>query len=203
MKAEVQSSMPGSTARARTIETFSDDNNKIISTQLSLDEFVANEDERMTALIQLYLDHSPDGRAPTIHAISPERIAMTGMMSRTHCLRVDQSTNTFRFAVWAEDANFDGFLSLQNATFEDLTKYSVMADALRSQLTIILDSGQLAFFEMKGVLNDRFYYFTKAILPLRSQQGEIVKCLVPFTDKLPDIPSDLREEFCLADMDEK
>ena len=78
-----------------------------------------------------------------------------------------------------------------------------MADALKSQLAAILDSGHLAFFEVKGVLNDRFYYFTKAILPLRDEQGKIVKCFVPFTNKLSDIPSDLREEFCLADIDEE
>jgi hypothetical protein len=186
-----------------TSEVFSDGQNKILSIQLSREDFLANEDSRMKSFIDLYQEHCPDGQPPMSNEIPPEKIAQTGMMSRTHCLRIDLPTKTFRFAIWAQDANFDGFQCLQNATFEDLSQYSVMADALKSQLAAILDSGQLAFFEIKGVLNDRFYYFTKAILPLRDEQGKIVKCFVPFTNKLPDIPSDLREEFCLADIDEE
>ncbi len=203
MNSNTQSILGDTPASPKVKEVFSDGQNKIVSIQLSLENFLANEDSRMKALIDLYQEHCSDGRAPKSNAIPPEKVAQTGMMGRTHCLRVDYSTKSFRFSVWAEDANFDGFLCLQNATFEDLTKYNVMTDALRSQLATILDTGQLAFFEMKGVLNDRFYYFTKAILPLRGEQGEIAKCFVPFTDKLPDIPADLREEFCLADIDEE
>lgn len=203
MTTQNRNALIDNSACSKLSETFSDGGNCIISTQLSREQFLAEEDSKMRSLIELYEDHCVDGQIPTTDAIPPEKIASTRMMSRTHCLRIDHSTNTFRFAVWADGANFDGFLSLQNATFEDLSQYSVMADALKSQLTTILERRGPAFFEIRGVLNDRFYFFTKAILPLRSEQGEVVKCFVPFTDKLPDISPGLREKLCLGDVNQK
>ena len=69
-------------------------------------------------------------------------------------------------------------------------------------LAITVRGSKPTFFEVKGEANDHYYYFTKAILPLRGEQGEIVKCLVPFTDKLPDIPADLRHKFLSIDIDQ-
>ena len=184
-------------------EVFSDGYNKIVSARLSAEQFLATEDERMQSLIELYNEHRRDGQAPAASAITPEKLFATGMLRRTHCLHIRPPENSIQFAVWAEGANFDGFRSMQNAQFDDLSNYGVMQDALLRQLEDVLAAGEPCFYEVRGLLNDYYYYFTKAVLPLRSEEGQIVKCLVPFTDKLPQVPSDLREEFCLADIDEK
>ena len=157
----------------------------------------------MKALIDFYRDHCSDGQAPMASAITPEKLFATGMLRRTHCLHIRHPENRIQFAVWAEGANFDGFRSMQNARLEDLANYGVIQQALRKQLDEVMAHGQPCFYEVRGLQNDYYYYFTKAILPLRSEEGQIVKCLVPFTDKLPEIAPDLREELCLADIDEK
>jgi hypothetical protein len=188
---------PGST------EVFSDGRNKVTSVQMSQAAFLANEDERMNALIALYNKNWRDGELPNASDLTPEKLFSTGMMSRTHCLRVGTSSGTIQFSVWAEDANFDGYRSMQNARFDDLSSYSVMLDALKKQLADVLRDKEPKYYEIKGIVNDHYYYYTKAVLPLRDEQCQIIKCLVPFTDKLPDIPPDLREEFCLADIHEE
>jgi len=177
-------------------EIFVDGRDKIISTPLSAEDFLANEDEGMNALIKLYRDRCVDGQIPEAGAITPEKLFVTGMMSRTHCLRVAQSAGSFRYAVWAQDANFDGYRSLQNMALDDRSPFPILTKVVQAQLSAALVHGRMAFFDVRGVINDRYYYFTKAILPLRNEQGEIVKCFVPFTDKLPDIPPHLREDFC-------
>jgi hypothetical protein len=184
-------------------EVFSDGANKVISIPLSVDAFLAIEDARMNALIALYDKNRRDGELPSATSLSPEKLFSTGMMSRTHCLRVGTSSDTVQFSVWAEDANFDGYRSMQNARFDDLVSYSVMLDALKKQLADVLRDKEPKYYEIKGIVNDHYYYYTKAILPLGDEQGQIIKCLVPFTDKLPDIPPDLREEFCLANIYEE
>ena len=184
-------------------EVFSDGANKVISIPLNVDAFLAGEDARMNALIALYNKNRRDGALPNAPDLSPEKLFSTGMMSRTHCLRVGTTSETVQFSVWAEDANFDGYRSMQNARFDDLASYSVMLDALKKQLADVLRDKEPKYYEIKGIVNDHYYYYTKAILPLRDEQGQIIKCLVPFTDKLPDVPPDLREEFCLADLNEK
>lgn len=204
MKIEAQKPVPGSPPQAGTKETFSDENNKIVSTQLSRDEFLANEDQKMRAFVQLYEDHCADGQAPMLDAIPPEKIAMTGMMSRTHCLRTGKADDDFRYSVWAQDAAFDGFRSLQNANVGELTAYQtygVLFEAVKHQLAVTKLQRQPTFFEVKGQANDHYYYFTKAVLPLRNEKGEIVKCLVPFTNKLPDVPTDLRDKLFSIDVD--
>lgn len=159
-------------------------------------EFLANEDEHMVALIALYKKHCVGGQPPLSDAISPEMIFETGMMSRTHCLRLEQAARSFRYAVWARDANFDGHRSLQNMAIDDTAPFPILTKTVQSQLSAVLIQGQAAYFQVRGLINDHYYYFTKAILPLRNEQGEIIKCFVPFTDKLPDIPPHLREELC-------
>lgn len=184
-------------------EVFSDGANKVISIPLNADTFLAGEDARMNALIALYNKYARDGKVPSANDLSPEKLFSTGMMSRTHCLRVGTSSDTVQFSVWAEDANFDGYRSMQNARFDDLANYSVMLDALKKQLADVLRDKEPKYYEIRGIVNDHYYYYTKAILPLVDEQGQIIKCLVPFTDKLPDVPPDLREEFCLADIYEE
>jgi len=179
-----------------TREVFYDGQNKILSIELSLENFLANEDSRMKSFIDLYRENRSDGRAPMSNAITPEKIAKTGMMNRTHCLRIDPSTKTFRFAVWAQDANYDGHRSLQNVVIADQSPFQILSKIVQKQVSAVLENGLAAFFEMRGIIDDRYYYFTKAILPLSNEQGEIIKCFVPFTDKIPDVPPDLREEFC-------
>ncbi len=196
MNTKPQSIPEDTSASPLASEVFTDGRSKILSIELSLESFLTNEDSRMKAFIELYREHCSNGRAPISNAIPPEEIARTGMMHRTHCLRIDLATKTFRFAVWAQDANFDGHRSLQNMAIVDGSPFPILTKIVRKQLSIILDHGRPAFFEVRGIIDDRYYYFTKAILPLRNEQGEIIKCFVPFTDKIPEVPPDLREEFC-------
>ena len=205
MISNTQNVLEGTPASSKTKQLFSDGQNQIVSIQLSLEYFLANEDSRMQALIELYQNHCSDGQIPTANAIPPEKIAQTKMMSRTHCLRVGEAADDFRYSVWAQDATFDGFRSLQNAEVEKLSlfkTYGVLFEAVKHQLAVTVRTCQPTYFEVKGEANDHYYYFTKAILPLRGEQGEIVKCLVPFTDKLPDIPADLRHKFLSIDIDQ-
>ena len=196
MSIDIGASLPDLPTSSEGAGTFSDGQNRIVSTRLSLKEFLAREDTHMAALVKLYLEHCIDGNAPKADALPPEIIYKTGMISRTHCLRLSDSADSARYAVWAQDANFDGHRSLQNMVLDDGAPFPILSKIIQAQLSAVLEQGQPAFFEVKGVINDRYYYFTKAILPLSSEQGQIVKCLVPFTDKLPDIPAELREEFC-------
>lgn len=190
---------PGST------EVFSDGRNKVTSVQMSQAAFLANEDERMKALVKLYMEKCKGDDLPGADVIPPEKLFGTGMMSRTHCLRLGEDVSDVRYTVWAADANFDGHRSLQNAAVEDLTNfkpYGLMFEVVKHQLQVTVDSRAPTYFEIKGVVNDHYYYFTKAILPLRNEQGQIIKCLVPFTNKLADIPVDLREKFFSTNIDQ-
>jgi len=187
--------------RIEATERFRDGDDRLVSFKLSLEEFLAKEDARMVSLIRLYLDRRSDGLPPTDDLLKPEFLFTTGMMNRTHCLRVEQGAGNARYTVWAPDANFDGFRNLQNVRVDELAGYQVMAEAIKSQLAAILVHGRPTFHEMRGVINGRYYYYTKAMLPLRNNQGDIIKCLVPFTNKLPDIPPELRKKCCTADID--
>lgn len=184
-------------------EFFSDGKNKVVSIELPIEDFLAKEDQSMNALVALYMEHFDGGVVPRTDAISPERIFSTGMMSRTHCLRIGDTVEDVRYTVWAEGANFDGYRSLQNATMGDLTAfkpYGLMFEAVKHQLAETIRKRQPTFYEIKGLVNDHYYYFTKAVLPLGDEEGKIVKCLVPFTNKVADVPLDLREEFFSADV---
>lgn len=185
-------------AAPRTTETFTDGPDRIASTRLSEADFLANEDERMAAFVALYKQYARDDALPTIDEITPELIFTTGMMSRTHCLRRAETPETFRYAVWAQDANFDGYRSLQNMSIDKSAPFPILTQTVQSQLSAAINLREPVFFEVRGLINDHYYYFTKAILPLRNKEGEITKCFVPFTDKLPDIPPDLRDEFCMG-----
>ena len=133
--------------------------NTILSIEMSQHDFLANEDSRMKNFVELYQDHRLDGQAPMSNAIPPEKIAQTGMMNRTHCLRFDPSAKAFRFAVWAQDANFDGYRSLQNMIIVDDSPYPVLSKVVLKQLSIVLEHGRAAFFEVRGIIDDRYYYF--------------------------------------------
>jgi hypothetical protein len=186
-------------------ETIADGANRVTSIQLSLEQFLAGEDQRMTALIRLYQSRCSDGLPPIDESIRPEDIFSTGMMSRTHCVRIGTTEDEIRFVVWAQDANFSGYRSLQNARLTDLITdfptHKVMFEAVKRHLAAAMLHGRPSYYEIKGLIDSRGYYFTKAILPLRSEQGEIIKCLVPFTNKLPDIPPYLRQKLLAADVD--
>ena len=186
-------------------ETLTDGANQITTIQLTEEQFMASEDQRMVALVKLYQDRCTDGLPPTVDAIRPEDIFSTGMMNRTHLIRIDSSDDQVRYAVWAQDANFDGYRNLQNAHLKNLTTdaaYGLMFKAVKKQLVAARLHGRPAYYEMKGYIHDRYYYFTKAVLPLRSEQGEIIKCLVPFTNKLPNVPTNLRQELLATNVDQ-
>jgi len=187
----------------RTKQEFVEGSNKIVSIQLPLKAFLENENERMRALIQLYLDRCDDGLPPLENSIKPEDLFAVGMINHTHCLKIDPRPDNCQFTVWAPGANFDGHRSMQNACLGDLKPYTAMANALKRQLAGTVVHGRPTFYIVKGILNFRYYFFSKAILPLRSEQGEIVKCLVPFSDKLAHIPSNLRQKLCTGDLDQE
>lgn len=175
----------------------------IVSRLMTREQFLAGENARMVALTRLYLERSTGGLPPTVDQVQAEDLFSVGMLNHTHCLRVDADPDNIQFTVWAPAANFDQRRSLQNARLSELQPYGMLMDLLKMQILGTLVHGRATFHEMKGILKHQCYYFSKAILPLRSQEGEIVKCLVPFSDKLSDIPSHLRQEFCTADIDEE
>lgn len=175
----------------------------VVSRLMTTEEFLANENARMVALVKLYSERSLGGLPPTFDQLQAEDLFAVGMLNHTHCLRVDSDPDNIQFTVWAPAANFDQRRSLQNARLSELQPYGMLMDLLKMQILGTLVHGRPTFHEMKGILKHQCYYFSKAILPLRSQEGEIVKCLVPFSDKLSDVPSHLRQEFCSADIDEE
>jgi hypothetical protein len=175
----------------------------IVSRLMTKEAFLAGENARMAALVRLYLDRSADGLPPKVDQVQAEDLFSVGMLNHTHCLRVDADPDNIQFTVWAPAANFDQRRSLQNAKLSELQPYGMLMDLLKMQILGTLVHGRPTFHEMKGLLKHQCYYFSKAILPLRSEEGEIVKCLVPFSDKLSDIPSHLRQEFCTADIEQE
>ena len=153
MSAEALSPRANKAAPRETGETLTDGNNQITSIQLSLDQFLSCEDQRMAALIKLYQSHCSDGLPPTSDEIRPEEIFATGMMNRTHLIRIESSDDQIRYAVWAQDANFDGYRNLQNAHMQNLmtdAAYGLMFKAVKKQLAAARLHGRPAYYEMKG-----------------------------------------------------
>jgi hypothetical protein len=149
-------------------------------------------DERFRSFIRLYLDRV-DGPAEAVpHQFSARELLASGMSGRLARLRPA--------AKGAHRLPGQGFVYESIPQGAHALSRPLVAQGLSQRFLGVCMLRRPDFFLLTGRVGEDFLYLVAAALPLRGQQGEVSDILLPFFDKVGDIPGRLCEEFFTRDV---
>ena len=174
----------------------------VVSSPLGRRAFLAEAEPRMASLIALYTRHCCDLLPPCVGDIGLTDLFATGMLSSTYRFDASRGLEGGRFAPWKAAAHLDGYDSALVRKIHDLNRAGPLLTVIRKALPSVLMFGGTAYFRLLGTIKGEPRLLELALLPLRTQQGQICECLVPLRDKLGKVPVHLRQELLTRHLDQ-
>lgn len=149
----------------------------------------------MAAVVELYGRHCRDLLPPCVGDIGLEDLFATGMLANTYRFDAHRGLEGGRFAPWAAARPLGGYERALTRKIQDLNQAGPLLTVIHKALPSVLMFGGTSYFRLLGTLKGEPRLFELALLPLRTQQGQICECLVPLRDQFGHVPVDLRQEL--------
>ena len=162
---------------------------------LTRQEALGQGDARFRDFLAFYDNARGKDRVPVHNAFAPANLLACGVSGRLMRLRLAKPGK-------AKRAGFPGqhFTCDRAPANAGLLSHPLVAQALSQRFVGVCMLRRPAFLSITGRIGEALIHSVSAALPLRGEQGEITQILLPFCDKLGNIPARLREEFFARDV---
>jgi len=157
-------------------------------------------DVRFLAFLALYEARAAGHRAPFSREITAEDMLASGISGRIMRLRLPPRTEHPGPSVPGKPFPGQVFEYVNMPHGAKMLAHPLVAQALSRRLVGVCLLARSDFMSIVGRLGDGFVYKIAVALPLRGEQGEIADILLPFCDKLGNVPLRLRQEFFSRDV---